>query len=218
MTSLPILYSFRRCPYAMRARMALLVGGTRCEVREVKLRDKPAELIELSPKATVPVLLADDGTVVDQSFDIMKWALARNDPEDWLISAVDPLIVANDGAFKLHLDRYKYPNRHDEDPFEHRAAAVDMLGVLEARLDGTGNLARATRSLVDIAIMPFVRQFAHVDRAFFDSLPLPGVQRWLAAHIVSPLFETAMITRAPWSAGDAPSALDGSDWENAADQ
>jgi glutathione S-transferase len=207
LTALPILYSFRRCPYAMRARMALLVSGVACEVREVKLRDKPADLIELSPKGTVPVLLAPDGRVVDQSIDIMRWALLRHDPEGWLASADDPLIALNDGAFKFHLDRYKYPDRHQSDPAEHRAAAVDMLQLLEARLSRAANLAGAARSFSDIAIIPFVRQFANTDRVFFDALRLPGLQQWLASHIASPLFETAMITRPRWSSGDAPILL-----------
>jgi glutathione S-transferase len=203
LNALPILYSFRRCPYAMRARMALIVSGTAFELREVKLRDKPAEMIALSPKATVPVLLTTEGRVIDQSIDIMHWALRRNDPEDWLASIEDPLIAANDGPFKFHLDRYKYPNRHEGDPHEHRAAAIEMLKVLEARLSDSANLSRPTRSLVDMAIMPFVRQFANTDRTFFDAEPLPRLQQWLATHIASPLFETTMITYPQWiSSGD----------------
>jgi glutathione S-transferase len=207
LTALPILYSFRRCPYAMRARMALLVSGTICDLREVKLRDKPAELIELSPKATVPVLLVPNGQVIDQSIDIMHWALTRNDPENWLESADDPLITANDGPFKFHLDRYKYPNRHQSDLFEHRAAATELLGVLEDRLVESANLARPTRSIVDMAIMPFVRQFANTDRAYFDALNLHRVRHWLATHIASPLFETAMMVHPRWSNGDAVNIL-----------
>jgi glutathione S-transferase len=204
--TLPILYSFRRCPYAMRARMALLVSHTVCELREVKLSDKPAELIALSPKATVPVLVTTEGRVIDQSMDIMHWALAQNDPEDWLASVDDPLIAANDGPFKFHLDRYKYPDRHQSDPIEHRAAAFEILQILEDRLSVSDNLARPTRSLVDLAIMPFVRQFANTDRAFFDAAPLPNVQKWLAAHIASPLFETTMTTYPRWFGPDAPAS------------
>jgi glutathione S-transferase len=207
LTDLPILYSFRRCPYAMRARMALLVSGTTCELREVKLREKPAEMIAISPKATVPVLLAPDGRpdgrVIDQSVEIMHWALARHDPEHWLDSANDPLIATNDGAFKFHLDRYKYPDRHDSDALEHRAVAVVMLETLERRLEGAANLARPARSLVDMAVMPFIRQFANTDRAFFDALNLPKVQIWLATHIASPLFETAMLIHPRWTGTDA---------------
>ena len=122
MTTLPILYSFRRCPYAMRARMALLVSGILCEIREVKLSDKPVEMLRASPKATVPVL--PDGGVIDESLDIMRWALRRHDPEDWLGGDDTALIAANDGAFKHHLDRYKYPDRHGSDAAEHRTAGL----------------------------------------------------------------------------------------------
>jgi glutathione S-transferase len=198
----PILYSFRRCPYAMRARLALLVSGTVCELREVKLSMKPDELIALSPKATVPVLFTPDNRVIDQSIEIMHWALASNDPECWITSADDPLIAANDGPFKHHLDRYKYPDRHDTNPQEHRAAAVEMLGVLEARLVTSANLYGPNRSLADMAIMPFVRQFANTDRVFFDGLDLPRVQHWLATHIASPIFEAAMTIFPRWTGSD----------------
>ena len=198
----PILYSFRRCPYAMRARMALAVSGTACAIREVVLADKPAEMIEASPKATVPVLVLHD-RVIDESLDIMRWALARNDPEDWL-GGDDPTLIAGfDGAFKRHLDRYKYPYRHGVDPVEARAGGTAMLAELEARLTGRANLCRDTRALADIAIMPFVRQFAEVDRAWFDGQPLPRVQSWLAGHIASPLFARVMVKLPPWRAGDA---------------
>jgi glutathione S-transferase len=200
LNELPILYSFRRCPYAMRARMALLVSGTVCELREVKLSDKPAELIALSPKATVPVLLAPGAKIVDQSFDIMHWALTVNDPENWLASVDDPLIAANDGPFKFHLDRYKYPDRHQSDPLEHRALAVGILQTLEARLQSSDNLCGPLRSFADMATMPFVRQFANTDRAFFDAQELPRVQHWLASHIASALFETTMTSYPRWSA------------------
>jgi glutathione S-transferase len=202
---LPVLYSFRRCPYAMRARLALLVSRTDYEHREVILRDKPPELIALSPKATVPVLLTPDGLVVDQSIDIMYWALARHDPEDWMRTASDPLIAANDGQFKFHLDRYKYSHRHDSDPYEHRAAALSMLEILEARLMDSANLSGARRSLVDMAIMPFVRQFANTDRAFFDSIPLIKLKSWLAFHVGSPIFEAAMVQRSAWKNNLLPS-------------
>jgi len=195
-----ILYSFRRCPYAMRARMALIVAGVRCEIREVVLRDKPAELIAVSPKATVPVLVADDGAVIDQSLDIMRWALARHDPEGWLAGDEAALIAANDGAFKHHLDRYKYPDRHGDDPREHRAAALALLAPLEARLSSHTDLCRDGRSLTDIAIFPFVRQFAAVDPAWFAAQPAARVRTWLARQCDSALFEQAMVKRERWRA------------------
>jgi len=168
MAELPILYSFRRCPYAIRARLALLASGTVCEIREVKLSAKPAEMLALSPKATVPVLLSPDGRVIEESLDIMRWALARNDPEGWLDRSDELLIACNDGPFKHHLDRYKYPDRHDADPAEHRAAALDLLRPLEARLLASPYLCGDAMGLADAALMPFVRQFAQTDLAWFD--------------------------------------------------
>lgn len=188
----PILYSFRRCPYAMRARMALLVSGMRFELHEVSLRDKPAAMLAASPKGTVPVLVLPDKRVIDQSLDIMRHALAQNDPEHWLAGDDAALIAANDGPFKHHLDRYKYPDRHHGDPIEHRTAGLALLADLDARLVVTTNLCGERRTLTDIALMPFVRQFAAVDRNWFDAQPVPGVRRWLDAHIASPLFVSAM--------------------------
>ena len=197
-SALPVLYSFRRCPYAMRARMALLVSGVPFELREVVLRDKPAAMIAASPKATVPVLVLESGAVIDESIDVMRWALRRNDPEDWLAGDDAALIQRFDDRFKHHLDRYKYPDRHDADPVEHRAAGLALLQELEQRLAPHANLCRETRALTDIAIMPFVRQFAAVDRAWFDAQPVPRVQGWLARHVASPLFDRAMLRLAPW--------------------
>lgn len=203
----PILYSFRRCPYAIRSRMALLVSETACEIREVVLRDKPPEMIAASPKATVPVLVLSEGTVIDESIDIMRWALGRNDPDAWLAGDDRALIAANDGAFKHHLDRYKYPERHGVDPFEHRAEALAILTQLEARLAPSGWLCGDRLTLADAAIMAFVRQFAAVDRDWFAAQPIPAVQHWLAAQIASPLFEQAMTARLQWHAGDPATLL-----------
>lgn len=198
----PILYSFRRCPYAMRARMALAVSGTRCHIREVKLSRKPAELIAASAKATVPVLVLDDGRVLDESLDIMRWALGRSDPELWLEREDAALIEANDGPFKHHLDRYKYPERHGSDPVSHRAAGLDWLTLLDERLAGQDNLCGDLRGITDIALFPFVRQFAETDRAWFDVQPLPHLQAWLERHLHSDLFAAIMIRLAPWQPDD----------------
>ena len=203
----PILYSFRRCPYAMRARMALLVSGTVCELREVLLRDKPAELIAASPKATVPVLVLPAGRVIDESLDVMRWALARHDPEGWLDGDDRVLIATYDGAFKHHLDRAKYPQRYGDDSVDHRAEALAMLMALDRRLASRAYLCGDRRTLSDAAIMPFVRQFAAIDRAWFDAQPLPAVHRWLAALIASPLFEQTMRGFPRWSAGQPASWL-----------
>jgi glutathione S-transferase len=194
----PILYSFRRCPYAMRARMALLISDTRCEIREVKLSDKPAELIAASAKATVPVLVLPGGRVIDESLGIMRWALGQHDPESWLDGDDLALIEANDGTFKYHLDRYKYPGRYAADPAEHRASGLAMLTHLEARLTAARFLCGEHRSLTDAAIMPFVRQFAQTDRQWFDAQPLPALQRWLAVQLASSLFVRTMIALPQW--------------------
>ncbi|MBC9033993.1 glutathione S-transferase [Sphingomonas sp. JC676] len=194
----PVLYSFRRCPYAMRARMALAISETTCEIREIRLRDKPAEMLAASPKGTVPVLVLPDGRVIDESLDIMRWALARNDPEHWLAGDDVAPIAANDGPFKHHLDRYKYPDRHASDPLEHRAQGLALLADLDHRLTGQACLCGETRSLTDVAILPFVRQFAAVDRAWFAAQPLPALRRWLAEGLASPLFLGIMAPRPIW--------------------
>lgn len=207
MSEIPIFYSFRRCPYAMRARLALLISGLPFELREVVLRDKPAQMLTASPKGTVPVLCLPDGRVVDESIDIMRYALGRHDPENWLAGDDGELIAMNDGPFKHHLDRYKYSDRHGSDPMVHRAAASDLLGVLDARLGEVGWLSGKGRTLADMAVFPFVRQFAAVDPDWFAALPLVNLQRWLAALVADPLFEAAMIRAAPWREGDAPLLL-----------
>ena len=200
--SLPILYSFRRCPYAMRARLALLASGTICVLREVKLSDKPAALREASPKATVPVLVTADGQVIDESLDIMRWALGNNDPQGWLAGSAENLIATNDGPFKQALDRYKYPHRYGSDPEQHRAEGLAHLGALEQVLAVQPQLGGQTVGLADAAIFPFVRQFAHTDRDWFAEQPLPHVRQWLAGHLGSDLFARAMVRHHPWAEGD----------------
>ncbi|WP_296715896.1 glutathione S-transferase [Erythrobacter sp.] len=212
MTALPILYSFRRCPYAMRARMALWTAGVAVELREVKLAAKPPQLAEASPKATVPVLVLEDGTVLDESLAIMRWALAQNDPEGWLAGDDPALISRNDGPFKHHLDRYKYPNRYpdeaggDEATFrlDHRTHGLSVLLDLDARLGMSAYLRGDRPTLADIALFPFIRQFANTDRDWFDAQGLPHVQEWLERHLASDLFKAVMPKFAPWQAGDPP--------------
>ncbi|MWV28451.1 glutathione S-transferase [Aurantiacibacter rhizosphaerae] len=203
-----ILYSFRRCPYAMRARMALTISRTQCELREVKLSDKPQAMLDASPKGTVPVLMLDDGTVIDESFAIMRWALARNDPEGWL-ERDDPALIADTvGQFKHALDHYKYPNRYDDcDPLPHRADGLVFLQKLDERIGTQGQLCGEKRGIADTAIFPFIRQFANHDREWFDSQDLPHLQAWLAGHLASPLFKTIMQREKPWTAGDPPIAM-----------
>jgi glutathione S-transferase len=200
----PILYSFRRCPYAMRARLALAISGTRCELREVRLREKPPSMLAASPKGTVPVLVLPDGCVIDESLEIMRWALSRRDPEGWLDRDDAALIALNDGAFKQALDRYKYPERHGADPLLHREAGLAFLEVLEGRLASEGQLCGSLRGLADAAIMPFVRQFAAVDPQWFGDQLLPALQTWLAGHTSSDLFQSVMVRPNVWTECDAP--------------
>jgi len=204
-SALPILYSFRRCPYAMRARMALWVAGVTVELREVKLAAKPPALIAASPKGTVPVLVLADGKVIDQSLDIMRWALAQGDPEGWRLRDDADLIAVNDGVFKHHLDRAKYPGRYEEDGVtDHRAEALALLAPLEARLADAPFLCGRTRGLTDIALVPFIRQFAAIDPAWFAAQPLPRLQAWLDSLLAADLFASVMGKFAPWAEGDAP--------------
>ena len=205
MTEAPLLYSFRRCPYAIRARMALWVAGVVVELREVKLAAKPPELIAASPKGTVPVLVLPDGTVIEQSLAIMRWALAQSDPESWLAGDDAELIAANDGPFKHHLDRAKYPGRYEEDGVtDHRAAALALLAPLEARLQAAPWLGGETRALTDIALFPFIRQYAAIEPAWFAAQPLPHLQTWVERLAASDLFASVMPKFAPWAEGDPP--------------
>ena len=203
----PVLYSYRRCPYAMRARLAIAVSGTGCVTREVKLSAKPEAMLAASPKGTLPVLVLPDGRVIDESLDVMRWALAMRDPEHWLEGDDTALIDRNDGPFKHDLDRYKYPERYGVDPLKHRMLGLDFLRELDDRLDHTDQLCGPRRSLADAAIMPFVRQFASVDKIWFSDQPLLRLNIWLADHISSELFSMIMLRVPPWSPGDHPVLL-----------
>ncbi len=199
--ALPLLYTYRRCPYAMRARMALLVAQQPFDAFEIVLRDKPAAMLTLSPKGTVPVLQLPDGRVIDESWDIMAWALQRPGCEPrWGAAQSTPnieLLRHNDGKFKHHLDRYKYPERFADDGHsreEHRAAAVaSLLLPLEARLNQYAYLGGQAPCATDLAIFPFVRQFAAVDAAWFSQGPWPALQAWLSGWLDSPLFVACMV-------------------------
>ncbi|AMS17761.1 glutathione S-transferase [Pseudomonas chlororaphis] len=193
------LYSFRRCPYAMRARLALRYSGVPLEIVEVSLKAKPAAMLALSPKGTVPVLSVD-GRVIDESLDIMRWALAQNDPQDWLLKddgpaqhRIDALIAENDQVFKLHLNRYKYAERYPEQPMEHyRGQGEVFLRQLDELLSQRDYLLADHPSLADMALAPFVRQFAHVDREWFAQTPYRHLQRWLQRFLESELFTQVM--------------------------
>ena len=193
------LYSFRRCPYAMRARMALRYSGVAVDIVEVSLKNKPAQMLTLSPKGTVPVLNAD-GVVIDESLRIMRWALAQNDPDDWLLSSdsfaalwMEKLIQGSDQIFKIALNRYKYAERYPEQPMEaYRAEGALFLQKLDELLEGRDYLLADHPSLADIALLPFVRQFAHVDREWFAQTPYVRLQGWLQRFLESELFTSIM--------------------------
>jgi glutathione S-transferase len=201
----PILYSFRRCPYAIRARLSILGSGLVIELREVSLANKPSEMITASPKATIPVMVLSDGTVLDESLDIMAYALGLNDPHDWLAPAT-PVAMEHvhlvDNVFKNHLDHYKYPDRYEGDHLAHRDAALAILSNFDAILSRQAFLAGEHMSLVDAAIFPFVRQFDAVDPVWFAAQPIPAVQAWLKNQLSSPLFDASMVTLPAWKTGD----------------
>ena len=207
---LPILYSFRRCPYAIRTRMVLSLCGVKCELREVVLRAKPEEMIKASPKATVPVLICVNGTVLEESLDIMHWALQQADPARLLEpefankDQMNALIAKNDTSFKHHLDRYKYANRYESaeevDLYrrQHREAAMQFLIELETLLKNSEYLFGSRLSLADVAISPFVRQFANTDWDWFSSQPIPNLIAWLKEIVNSELFLMCMKKFPPW--------------------
>ena len=198
----PILYSFRRCPYAMRARLALAVSGTRYEVREISLRAKPTALLTASAKGTVPVLVLPEGEVIDQSLDIMRWALTNCDPEGWLERDDPSLISANEGFFIHDLDRYKYSDRHEADALTHREHGLTFLRDLDARLSISTFLGGPVRGVTDAAIVPFVRQFAGVDPDWFAAQRLQKLLRWLQRIVGSGLFQSIMFRAPLWNPGD----------------
>jgi len=212
MTHLPILYSFRRCPYAIRTRMTLAYSGITVNLREIILRDKPTALLDISPKGTVPVLLQPDQTVLDESLDIMRWALAVHDPDQWLrqddtVLVETKLIETNDNDFKVHLDQYKYADRHPEQSTEYyRQQGEKFLQSLEQQLRQTQFLLADTIGLADIAIFPFIRQFAFVDKTWFDQSPYPQLQHWLDYFLRSPLFINVMKKYSVWQPGQGNQA------------
>lgn len=210
---LPILYSFRRCPYAIRARMALAYAGIDFEIREVQLRNKPASLLALSPKGTVPVMCIDS-VVLEESLDIVHWALDQHDPEGWrdfdwpVMNEMAELVEACERDFKPRLDRYKYSDRPSAvDQQAHRRAGEEFLSLLERQLseqpDNAERFLFGNRlSWADVAVFPFVRQFAHVDRNWFDASPYCRLRRWLNVLLNSDLFLRIMKKYAPWQEGD----------------
>jgi len=197
-SSKPLLYSYRRCPYAMRARMALWCSGVHVDLVDISLRDKPAAMLAVSPKGTVPVLHCAGGLVIDESLAIMRWALAQRDPQAWLSQADQPeqlkLVQCNDSDFKHWLDRYKYAERYPQfDAEYYREQALACLIIeLERRLTITPYLGGQTPCLSDVAIFPFVRQFVAVDAAWFAKALWPATRAWLEGWLQSALFKMVM--------------------------
>ena len=210
----PVLYSFRRCPYAMRARLAIQVSGFRCELREIVLRDKAPELLEASPKGTVPVLVLTDCVVLEESLDIMEYVLGKSDPRNWLPieenrTRVMELIAQNDGPFKAHLDRTKYAGRfiaigEQVDPSIERAGAMAFIKKLDHILAEQAFLGGQQANLADMAILPFVRQFAHIDIDWFRAQSNPHVIRWLDAFLAGAQFKSIMSKYEKWEDGQSP--------------
>jgi glutathione S-transferase len=200
----PVLYSFRRCPYAIRARMALKNASIVCELREVNLNNKPLVMTNLSNKGTVPVLQLTDGTIIDESMEVMMWALQQDDPDSWLgveSQNTRQLIDKNDNEFKLYLDHYKYFQSYPEKTqLSYRQSAEDFIELLETHLqihDGNGFVSDRL-SLADVAIFPFIRQFAHVDWEWFCNSQYKNLINWLLIFEKSELFLSVMQKYNPW--------------------
>lgn len=210
--TLPVLYSFRRCPYAMRARLDLRYAGVRLELREVDLNALPEALVTRVPdNQTVPVLVLPEGRVLDESWDVLLWALRCHDPDAWLGEGeshrlrAEQWIEMNDYSFKADLDHYKYADRYPEYPQAHyREEASEFIQEIEEQLAQTPFLLGDSLSVADIGLLPFVRQFAFVDKAWFDAQPWPHVQAWLDAFLNSALFAAVMDKVPLWQAGDPP--------------
>jgi glutathione S-transferase len=201
--TLPILYTFRRCPYAMRARMAIYAAGIIVEHIEVSLKSKPQSLLDYSPKGTVPVVVTQTGEVIDQSRDIMYWALEQADPDNWLLQnnplkqqEMIQLVDTCDIEFKPLLDRYKYFDRHPEfSQAEYCQQAEFFLQRLNDRLAQHHYLMDEKMRFVDVAIFPFIRQFANTDKLWFAESPYKNLQRWLEDCINTAIFAAIMETK-----------------------
>ncbi len=207
----PVLYSFRRCPYCMRAHMGLKKSGLKIELREVDLKELPEELLKLSTDQTVPVLVLPGGIVIDESWDILKWALEQNDPDSWLgenklfLTDAEMLVETNDFSFKNDLDHYKYADRHPEHSQEHyRQQCEEFIEELEDMLSENNFLLADQLTIADIAVFPFVRQFSLVDKTWFDQSGYTNVQQWLENLINTALFYNVFQKHSNWKKGDAP--------------
>lgn len=205
----PVLYSFRRCPYCMRAHMALKNSAIKVELREVDLNDMPQEALAVSAKATVPLLVFSDGSFIDESWDIVKWAVAQNDPDNWsgehdeyLLDA-EMLVETNDFSFKEDLDHYKYADQYPEQTEEeYRQACEEFIEELEDMLADNDYLLGNQMTLADIGVFPFIRQFSLVDKGWFEQSPYNKVKHWLFTIINTPLFQQVFAKHSLWQKGD----------------
>ncbi|BAJ02560.1 glutathione S-transferase domain protein [Shewanella violacea DSS12] len=204
--SLPTLYSFRRCPYAMRARLGILLSGTSVSLREIILKYKPEPMLAASPKGTVPVLILSDGRILEESLDIMHWALGQNDPHNLLLvghthlqEQAKTLIASNDTDFKPWLDKYKYADRFPENTQEYyRQQGEKFIAQLECLLSQHEQILSDEPSIADYAIFPFIRQFSGVDKTWFNQAPYPNLQLWLAGHVEGASFTSIMKKYPTW--------------------
>jgi len=206
---MPVLYSFRRCPYCMRAHMALKYSGLKVELREVDLWNLPDEALAVSPEKTVPVLVTDNNHAIDESWDIVKWAVQKNDPDNWLgknneyLNDAEMLIETNDFSFKNDLDRYKYADRHPEHTQEYyRQQGEEFLEELEEMLAENTYLLANHLTIADIGVAPFIRQFSMVDSEWFETSPYPLLRKWLNRLLTSELFAVALAKHPIWSNTD----------------
>ena len=203
---MPILYSFKRCPYAMRARMALCLSKTIVELREVRLRNKPQSMLEISPKGTVPVLLLDDGSVIDESIEIIEWCI--NNKKDMFKDTLnkdqelftEDAIKLFDEKFKFHLDRYKYASRYENvDAASHKDACLDILKTLDKNINNTKWFFTNNINKIDISVLPFIRQFRIADPEWFDAnQDIPNIQIWLKNFLQSKLLNIVMVNFEVW--------------------
>lgn len=205
----PVLYSFRRCPYCMRAHMALKNSAIKVELREVDLNDMPQEALAVSAKATVPLLVFSDGSFIDESWDIVKWAVAQNDPDNWsgendeYLMDAEMLVETNDFSFKEDLDHYKYADRHPQQTEEeYRLACEEFIEELEDMLADHDYLLGNQLTLADIGVFPFIRQFSLVDKDWFEQSPYNNVKHWLTTIINTSLFQQVFVKHSLWKKGD----------------
>lgn len=205
----PILYSLRQCPYAMRSRLGILHAQQSVILRDIEMNNKPEEMLSISPKGTVPVLLLSDGSVIDESLDVMVWALTQSDPNNLLYSQDETkltqmldVINQNDNEFVEALQKYRAASRyHDTNEVECRERCCEWLMTIEQALSQHAYIMGETPSLVDYAILPFIRQFSRVDKKWYAQAPLPYLRAWLVSHYNDPTFSKAMFTHPKWQQG-----------------